>query len=95
MIHEGVHYGRSEQKLLQEFMCFRDQLNLSGDDMNTIQMGRTAVSRYHQPRKFFGTGVGPKTEIHDFPSAEYGIGMGGFMVLGGRLLNRKKGVQEC
>ncbi len=33
---------------------FHTQINISGtgDDMNTIQVGRPAVSRYHNTRKF-------------------------------------------
>ena len=53
----------------------------SGDDMNIIQVGRPAVSRYHQNRKMFGNGKGINHEVHDFPNARYGLKLGGFMLL--------------
>ena len=53
----------------------------SGDDMNIIQVGRAAVSRYHQINRLFGCGAGPNHEIHDFPLPELGIKLGGFMIL--------------
>ena len=39
------------------------------------------MSRYHRNRRFFRTGKGVNHEIHDFPSAEMGVKLGGFMVL--------------
>jgi len=80
---EGLqtHFGRAQQKLLQEWFAFRGQLNITGDDMNIIQVGRPAVSRYHRQRKYYGEGQGPNHDVHDFPTAELGIKMGGFMFL--------------
>ena len=49
--------------------------------MNTIQVGRPAVSRYHNSRKFYMTKEGVDYDVHDFPSAELGLKLGGFMVL--------------
>jgi hypothetical protein len=77
----GTHFGRAQQKLLQEWMAFYKQVNVTGDDMNIIQVGRPAVSRYHQQRKFYGTGEGPDHDVHDFPNSEMGVKLGGFMVL--------------
>jgi hypothetical protein len=56
---------------------------MSGDDMNFIQVGRRAVSRYHQTRKFFMTDEGFNYDLHVFrsPSAELGMKLGGFMML--------------
>jgi hypothetical protein len=39
------------------------------------------VSRYHQQTKFYGVGEGPDHAVHDFPSSELGLKLGGFMVL--------------
>ena len=83
---EGTHFGRAEQNLITEFVHSFGQLNLSGDDMNIIQVGRPAVSRYHQINKFFPEGEGPDFAVHDFPNAAYGIKLGGFMVRGGHCL---------
>ncbi len=58
------------------------QVNISGDDMNIIQVGRPAVSRYHQQNRFFIEGGGTNFEVHDFPTAELGLKLGGFMAPG-------------
>ncbi len=44
-------------KLLQEWTALHGQINLTGDDMNIMQVGRPAVSRYHQHRKCFLTNM--------------------------------------
>jgi hypothetical protein len=80
-ISEGAHFARSQQKLLQEWHAFHGQTNVSGDDMNIIQVGRPAVSRYHQQRLFYMQGKSPDHDVHDFPTAELGLKLGGFMVL--------------
>ena len=41
--------------------------------MNIIQVGRPAVSRYHQQPRFFPGGKGVDHTVHDFPVAELGI----------------------
>jgi hypothetical protein len=64
-----------------EFQAFHQQLNSSGDDMNVIQVGRPAVSRYHNTRKFYVTDEGVDYEVHDWPTAELGLKLGGFMLL--------------
>ena len=68
-------------KLLQEWHAFHGQVNMSGDDMNIIQVGRPAVSRYHQTRKFYMKNEGVNYDAHDFPSSELGLKLGGFMML--------------
>ena len=60
---------------------------MSGDDMNIIQVGRPAVSRYHQIRGFYPPGESPNFTVHDFPNSEYGIKLGGFMIMGGKNLS--------
>jgi hypothetical protein len=87
---EATHYGRSQQKMMFELFALFGQPNFSGDDMNIIQVGRMAVSRYHQTRRFFTTGLGLDAPTHDFPVAELGIKMGGFMLLGGDPTQRKR-----
>jgi hypothetical protein len=54
---------------------------MSGDDMNIIQVGRPAVSRYHQTRKFYMKNEGVHYDVHGFPSSELGLKLGGFMML--------------
>ena len=70
---KGTHEARSEQKLFKEFQMPHGQPCVSGDDMNIIQVGRAAVSRYHQINRLFGCGAGPNHEIHDFLLPELGI----------------------
>ena len=77
----NTHTARAQLKLPQEWHAFHSQINISGDDMNTIQVGRPAVSRYHNSRKFYMTKEGVDYDVHDFPSAELGLKLGGFMVL--------------
>ena len=48
--------------------------------MNIIQVGRPAVSRYHQIHKFDPVGEGPDFAVHDFPNAQYGIKFWGIYV---------------
>ena len=75
-----MHYGRANQKLLKEWHELYRQPRISGDDMNTLQVGRPIVSRYHRNRRFYRQGKGANHKIHDFPSSEMGIKLGGFMV---------------
>ena len=42
---EGTHFQRAQEKIVQEFFARHNQPNVSGDDMNIIQVGRPAVSR--------------------------------------------------
>ena len=86
----AVHYGRAAQKMVKEFFSLHGQPNFSGDDMNIIQVGRSAVSRYHQTRRFFEEGLGYDQGTHDFPVSELGIKMGGFMLLGGDPITRPR-----
>ena len=78
---DGTHFARSQQKLLQEWFVYHGQVLMSGDDMNIIQIGRPAVSRYHQQQRFFMAGDGPDHQTHDFPSSHLGLKLGGFMTL--------------
>ena len=86
-----THYGRANQKLLKEWHELYGQPRISGDDMNTLQVGRPIFSRYHRNRRFFRQGQGVNHTIHDFPSTEMNIKLGGFVVqacLVGRGLRR-------
>ena len=78
---EGTHFQRAQEKIVQEFFARHNQPNVSGDDMNIIQVGRPAVSRYHQQTRWFMDNQGPDHAIHDFPTAHLGIKLGGFMFL--------------
>ena len=64
-VSEGTHFGRAEQNLITEFLHSYGQLNVSGDDMYIIQVGRPAVSRYHQIAKFYPADEGPEYAVHD------------------------------
>ena len=79
--NEATHFARTQQKLLREWHAFHGQPCASGDDMNIIQVGRPAVSRYHRNRKYFRGGKGIDNDVHDFPNARYGLKLGGFMLL--------------
>ena len=56
--NEATHFARTQQKLLREWHAYHGQPCASGDDMNIIQVGRPAVSRYHRNRKYFRGGKG-------------------------------------
>ena len=49
--------------------------------MNLIQVGRPEVSRYHNTSKFYMNDEGVDYEVHDWPTAELGLKLGGFMLL--------------
>jgi hypothetical protein len=66
-----------------EWQAFYQQLSWSGDDMNIINVGRPAVSRYHSTRRLYMAGEGVNYDVHDFPTAELGLKLGGFMLLHG------------
>ena len=53
--------------------------HVSLDDINTLQVGRPIVSRYHRNRRFFRKGAGVNHMIHDFPTASMDLKLGGFM----------------
>ena len=63
--NELMHFGRAQERTIKEFFAFHRQPNFSGDDMNIIQVGRSAVSRFHQQRGFTKSGscswVAPST----------------------------------
>ena len=80
-INSLTHFGRATQKLTKEWFVYHRQPLLSGDDMNVIQVGRPAVTRYHQQKSFWMEHWGPNHKIHDFSSSEMGIKLGGFMIL--------------
>lgn len=87
---EGVHFARAQQNMLAELFTLFNQPCFSADDMNIIQVGRPAVSRYHQQRRFFPGGKGVDHTVHDFPVAELGIKLGGFMLRGGEATVRTR-----
>ena len=72
----------SQQRLTREFLAYFGQPNFSGDDMNILQVGRPAVSRYHKTNRLHPTGHGINHRTHDFPATWANIKLGGFMLLG-------------
>lgn len=74
------HYYRSEVKMLVECFEHFGFPTMSMDDMNAIQVGRPAVSRYHQNKSFFKLGKGKNYATHDFPHAKYNIKAGGMLI---------------
>ena len=77
-----THFGRCQQKLNREYFALHKQIQMSADDMNIIQVGRPAVSRYHRQKKnLLLEEEGPNHEAHDFPYAGLGVKLGGFMLL--------------
>jgi hypothetical protein len=81
-MNELTHFGRAAQGLFQEWHALHHQARIHGDDMTVVQVGRPAVSRYHQNWRFYLVGEGPNHQVHDFPSAEMGLKLGGFAVIG-------------
>jgi hypothetical protein len=81
-VGDQTHFARAQQKLLKEWHADRAGVNFSGDDMNIIQVGRPAVSRYHNSKKFYPQNASPDYDVHDFPTAELGLKLGGFMIQG-------------
>ena len=75
---------------MRELFALYGQPNFSGDDMNIIQVGRPAVSRYHQVRRFMEQSAVVDACTHDFPVSELGIKLGGFMLLGGDPQKRER-----
>ena len=53
----------------------------SCDDMNKINVGVNAVSRYHEIDRFFTTSNSPEYSDHDFPYPGYKIIVSGYMAL--------------
>jgi hypothetical protein len=78
-----VGLGPRSTEVGLDLLVYLDQPVFSGDDMNTIQVGRPAVSRYHRQRRYFAEGEGYNFRTHDFPHAWAGVKLGGFMLLNG------------
>jgi hypothetical protein len=87
----GVHFARAQQKTVSaELFTLCGQPCFSGNDMNITQVGRPAVSRYHQVKRFFpaGTREGFNHAVYDFSVVELGIKLGGFMLRGGVIYSK-------
>ena len=67
--HEDIHFCSSQVKIAMEFGAKHDDkvAVMSADDMNKVNIGVPAVSRYHQLRHFFMSGDDPNLPDHDFP----------------------------
>lgn len=68
-MHEDRHFCASQVKLAMEFGAKHadNVATVSADDMNKVNIGVPAVSRYHQLRHFFLSGDSPDLPDHDFP----------------------------
>jgi len=82
-VTKGTHYARAHQKMLRQMFQHFAQPHFSGDDMNMIQIGRPAVSRYHQGKMYTKGGKGTNYKTHDFALSHLNLKLGGFMLLGG------------
>ena len=67
--HQHVHHCAVQVNLCMEFAAehYDEIMSFSCDDMNKINIGAMAVSRYHQIRRFFVAGDEPNYPDHDFP----------------------------
>ena len=83
--HEHGHYASAQVKYAKEFcQAFpEDTVHLSCDDMNKVNVGVLAVSRYHQVGRFFPLNDKPCYPDHDFPFKNSKIIPSGYMVLSG------------
>ena len=82
--HENQHFLFSRVAYREEFCSkFTDECTFfSCDDMAKIRMGpTTAVSRYHQERRFFEVGDEPNLPDHDTPNPGYLINCSGYQQL--------------
>ena len=68
---------------MKEWFASYGQLSVSSDNMNLIQVGRPAVSRYHQLQRWYLKNQGPDHQVHDLPTAHLGLKLGGFMIVPG------------
>ena len=90
-----VHWARCENRLIREWHSSWGQCNISGDDMNIINVGRPAVSRYHHQGRWYLINEGPNHDIHDFPSAELGLKLGGYMFLPTHMLASDRSIRKA
>ena len=84
--HEHGHYASAQVKYAKEFcQAFpEDTVHLSCDDMNKVNVGVLAVSRYHQVGRFFPLNEKPCSPDQDFPFKNSKIIIpSGYMVLSG------------
>ena len=81
--HAHVQHCASQVNLAMEFAAdHQDEvMAFSCDDMNKIQIGSMAVSRYHQIRRFFVVGDEPNYPDHDFPVKNNKIIPSGYLCL--------------
>jgi hypothetical protein len=64
-----AHYLFAQVRLRREFAAAvsHESLIMSCDDMNKVNIGVLAVSRYHQLSRLFMKGDNPISSDHDFP----------------------------
>ena len=81
--HQHVHHCAAQVNLCMEFAAehYDEIMSFSCDDMNKINIGAMAVSRYHQIRRFFVAGDEPNYPDHDFPLKNNKIIPSGYLCL--------------
>eukprot|EP00117_Sycon_ciliatum_P012228 scpid102493/ scgid13378/ len=67
--HVDAHFAFAQVKYVKEFCQHFEAecVQLSCDDMNKVNVGVLAVSRYHQLNHFFPVDDKPQYSDHDFP----------------------------
>ena len=83
VLHEHVHhhYCSSLVATVNEMFEHFGELRLSCDDKNKINVGTSAVSRYHQLSSFFLVGSSPNLPDHDFSYANSKLIPSGYLVM--------------
>ena len=81
--HPDAHYAFAQVRYIKEFCQeFKDECaQLSCDDMNKVNVGVLAVSRYHQIGRFFPEDDAPRYPDHDFPFRNSKLIPSGYMIL--------------
>ena len=81
--HPGQHYLLAQVAYQREFpKMFSSECTIfSCDDMNKINVGMLAVSRYHQIKRFYHKEDAPNVADHDYPVPGYLLIPSGYMCL--------------
>ena len=81
--HKAGHYCFAQVGYVSEFCAmFSDECQqVSCDDMNKLNVGTLAVSRYHQLSRFFPVGDATNYPNHHFPYRNSKIIPSGYMLL--------------
>ena len=81
-VHADSHFAFAQVQYLMEFSAtFPECCVISCDDMNKVNVGTLAVSRYHQINRFFPVNDAPQYPDHDFPYRNSKIIPSGYMII--------------